>query len=100
MFARRAEEPEVPRFMTWDGSPEKAAKIGEWARDDALLERFQYRPGVDEVARVLTRHVDGVTSGSFAWAVVVPGARIALRKDGELELTTPPDVASTAALLA
>lgn len=58
------------REMIWNGKPERAAEIQEWARNAALLPRWQWSPG-DEYARVL---VERPFPQSAEWVPLTVGA--------------------------
>ena len=68
-FGRQDDRP--PRRMTWDGTPERAREIDTWARNSALVSRWQWRGELPaEPARVLLEHPDT----SSAWEIVPVGA--------------------------
>jgi hypothetical protein len=89
---RKSEKP--IREMIWNGQPERAAEINQWARDSAFNARWQWRPDQpSQPARVLIQ-LDG-DQGGQEWAPVPLGGVI--RRDGDptdqdapLALVVPP----------
>jgi hypothetical protein len=61
-----------PISIEWDGTPERAAQIDTWARDSALIARWQ-APRGDDPARVL---VERDFPHSNSWEPVPVGAWI------------------------
>jgi hypothetical protein len=60
-----------PRSVRWEGTPDSATRIAEWARNAALLARWQWSPGQE--ARV---HVERPYPDSSEWVIVPVGAVI------------------------
>lgn len=79
--------------IVWDGTPARAQAIEGYARNSALLVRWQWRPGVDETARVLEEPEEGDLTRSSEWVVVPIGATVyrleARNPDSPLRVRTP-----------
>lgn len=83
-MALRRDSGRPPRRMLWDGTPERAREIDTWARDSALLPRWQWTPDGGE-ARVL---VQRPYPDSAEWVVTPAGSvirRIEPPKDEKME---------------
>lgn len=77
---RTANADRPPREMVWNGTAERAHEIDLWARNSALVSRWQWRSELpDQPARVLVE-----TEGESAvWEIVPVGATIERHSDDE-----------------
>lgn len=70
---------EKPASMKWDGTPERAAEIGDWARDPALLSYAQASKtgDPDEPLQLRVKVQLGNDQGT-EWQIVPKGATVLL----------------------
>jgi hypothetical protein len=69
-------KPENVKPIVWTGHPRRAQEVDEYTRTSALTPRWQYRPGLNEEARLLVEPVEGDLTRSAEWMIVTEGSVI------------------------